>query len=178
MIDEPHDLKRIIKNMRRHKFRKQLKKATEIRANKSSSEIIRYMIKKLNEVRGAKVFYIVLEKKKLFSKYLKKDKHKLYNYVAGKLARNIILNNVDIEIKIDKSKGKQLFQKDFNEYFERNLKEGCKIIKCKIEHSYSHSLSGLQFADILAWACFQKFEHNNNEYIDLLTIEQEVYHVW
>jgi hypothetical protein len=178
MIDEPRDLKRIVKNMRRNKFKKQLKKASEIKANKSSSKIVCHMLEKLNSVKNVKVFYIVLEKKKLFSGFLKDNKHKLYNYVAGKLAKNILLGGVDIDIKIDRSKGKQLLQEDFNKYFERNLREGCDIIKCKIEHSWSHSWEGLQFADVLAWACFQKFEHDNDEYINLLNIEQEVYHVW
>lgn len=178
MMDDPRSIDRIIKNMRRNKFKKELKNANEIKANKSSKDIIVYMLKKLNEVNNAKVFYVVLEKKKIFSEFLKNDKHKLYNYVAGKLARNINLDNTDIEIKIDKSKGKQLLQEDFNKYFMSNLKEKCISIKCKIEHSYSHSWSGLQFADILAWACFQKFERNDSSYLDLLNIEQEVYPVW
>lgn len=178
MVDNPKDLDRIIKNMRRNKFKKELKKASEIKAHASSNKIISHMIKKLNDVKGTKVFYIVLEKKKIFSDFLKNDKHKLYNYVAGKLARNIVLNNIDIEIKIDRSKGKQLLQEDFNNYFIKNLNEKCISIKCKIEHSYSHNWSGLQFADILAWACFQKFEKNDSSFIDLLNIEKEVYLVW
>ena len=178
LVDEPKQLERIIKNMRRHKFRKELRKATEIKANKSSHEILRYMLLKLNEVKGARVFYIVLEKKKLFSEYLKNNKHKLYNYVAGKLAKNIILNNVDVEIRIDKSAGKQLLQQDFNSHFAKNLQDKSNLIKIRIEHSWSHCWAGLQFADVLAWSCFQKFEHNNSEYVDLLKIEQEVYHVW
>lgn len=178
LVDTPAELDRIIKNMRRNKFRKQLKKAHEIKANKSSDEIRRYMLKKLNEVKGARVFYIVLEKKKIFSDYLKNDKNKLYNYVAGKLAKQISLNEIDIEIRVDKSKGKQLLREDFDRYFSHDLKRHAGVRKIAIHHSYSHSWSGLQFADMLAWACFQKFEHNNSEYIDLISIEQEVYHVW
>ncbi|MFH0836721.1 MAG: DUF3800 domain-containing protein [Candidatus Aenigmatarchaeota archaeon] len=178
MVKEPFDLDRIIKNMRRNKFKKELRKANEISANSSSDAIIKYMLNKLNTLKEAKIFYIVLEKKKLFSQYLKNDKHKLYNYVAGKLARNISINNVDVNVRIDNSKGKQLLQQDFNDYFIRNIKERSNIIKITIDHSYSHCWSGLQFADILAWSCFQKFEHNNSEYVDLVTVEQEVYHVW
>ena len=178
LVDNPKTLDRIIKNLRRHKFRKELKKANEIKANKSSADLIIEMLKKLNEIKGAKVFYIILEKKKIFSDFLKKDKHKLYNYVAGKLARNIALNKVDVEIKIDRSKGKQLLQEDFNQYFLNNLKENSNLLKAEIEHSYSHAWSGLQFADILAWACFQKFEHKDSTYTDLIKIETEVYHVW
>jgi len=178
LVQNPAELDRIIKNMRRHKFRKQLKKASEIKANKSSSDIRRHMLERLNEVKNAKIFYILLEKKKLYSEYLKNDKNKLYNYVAGKLARHIVLHNIDVEIRIDKSKGKQLLREDFNAYFLKNLNEKSSIRKVTIEHSYSHSWSGLQFADLLAWACFQKFEHTNSFFIDILKIEQEVYHVW
>ncbi len=178
LVDNPLDLDRIIKNMRRNKFRKQLKKAHEIKANKSSDQIRRYMLDKLNEVKNATIFYIVLEKKKIFSAFLKNNKDKLYNYVAGKLGRYIILENIDVEIRIDKSKGKQLLRDDFDRYFLRNLKENSRCGKITISHSYSHSWSGIQFADILAWACFQKFENNNSEYIDLINLEQEVYHVW
>jgi len=177
LVDDPRNLDRIIKNMRRNKFKKELRKAIEIKADKSSEAVIKHMLRKLNEVRGSKVFYVVLEKKKLFSDFLKNDKHKLYNYVAGKLARNIILSNMDVVIKIDKSKGKQMLREDFNDYFIKCLRERSNI-KASIEHSYSHAWSGLQFADILAWSCFQKFEHDNGEYIDLIKLEQEVYHVW
>ena len=178
VVNDSMDLDRIIKNMRRNKFKKELKKASEIKANKSSYAVIMYMLDKLNLVPGVKIYYIVLDKSKLYSNYLKEEKHKLYNFVAGKLAQNIIIDNSDCEIKIDRSKGSLFLQEDFNSYFERKLKEGSKNIKCKIEHSYSHSWSGLQFADILAWSCFQKFEYGNEEYIKELKIEQEIYQIW
>lgn len=176
MVDNPADLQRIIKNMRRYKFKKELKKAVEIKANSSSDAVIKYMLEKLNSVKGSKVFYMILEKKKTYSEFLKTNKNKLYNYVAGKLAKNIILEELDLEIKIDKSKGKQLLQSDFNNYFCLKIREKSNIRKININHSYSHSWEGLQFADILSWALFQKFEHGNNEYIDILKIEKEIYH--
>jgi len=178
LVDSPVQLDRIIKYMRRYKFKKQLRKAQEIKANKTSDPIRRYMLSKLNEVKSAKVFYIVLEKKKLCSQYLMNHKHRLYNYVAGKLAEHIILHDVDVEVRIDKSKGKQLLREDFNQYFTSQLQKESTIRKVTIYHSYSHSWSGLQFADLLAWACFQRFEHANSEYVTLIKLEQEVYHVW
>lgn len=171
-------LERIIKNMRRYKFKKQLRKANEIKADHSSEEVIGHMLSKLNEVPGAKVFYMVLEKKKTSSEFLKEDKHKLYNYVAGKLARNLPVEKGRVEIRIDKSKGKPLLQEDFNQYFLRNLNHSERQLDVILHHSYSHNFSGLQFADVLAWSCFQKFEHANSQFVDVLKIEQEVYHVW
>lgn len=177
-VDEPKELDRIIKNMRRNKFKKELSKAIEIKANSSSYSVIIYMLNKINEVSGAKVYHIVLDKSKLYSNYLKNEKHKLYNFIAGKLAKNISFDNVDFEIKIDKSKGNLFLQQDFNKYFENKLKENYSKINCKIDHSNSHAWSGLQFADILAWACFQKFEYNNEEYLNIIKVEQEIYQVW
>ena len=178
IVDNPKPLDRIIKNVRRHKFHKELKKAQEIKANKSSKELIKYLLLKLNEIENIKLFYIVLEKKKIKSTYLKNDSHKLYNYVAGKLAQNLVLNELDVEIRIDKSKGKQLLIDDFDHYFLMKLNEKSSVRKVTVYHSYSHSWSGLQIADLLSWSCFQKFEYNNSEFIDLITLEQEVYHVW
>jgi len=178
IIENPKELDRIIKNMRRNKFKKELKGSSEIKANKSSGNVITYMLEKLNSVKNVRVLYVVLEKKKLFSEYLKNDKNKLYNYVAGKLAKQILFDNCHIEVRIDRRYGKQLLQQGFNEYFIKCLKENSNPLKIEIEHSYSHNFSGLQFADILAWCCFQKFEHNDNSFIEKLKIEQEVYHVW
>jgi hypothetical protein len=177
-VEDYRPLDRIIKKMRRYKFRKELRKASEIKANKSSDAVRKHMLKKLNKVPNARVFYIVLEKKKLYSEYLKDNKDKLYNYVAGKLAKNIVLEDVELEIRIDKSKGKHLLREDFNRYFLQKLREGSNHMKVTLYHSYSHSWSGLQFADLLAWCCFQKFEHGNSEYIDSIVQEQEVYYVW
>ncbi|MFH1199800.1 MAG: DUF3800 domain-containing protein [Candidatus Micrarchaeota archaeon] len=177
-VDDPAPLKRIIKNMRRNKFKKELRKASEIKANKSSVEVRKHMLAKLNEVQDARICYVVLEKKKLLSDYLKSDKNKLYNYVAGKLARTLEIGGFDVEIRIDKSKGKPLLRQDFNDYFRRNLLLGSPGAKVVIEHSYSQAWAGLQFADMLAWACFQKFEHSDSEYVDLVKLVQEVSHVW
>jgi hypothetical protein len=163
--------------MRRNKFRKQLKKANEIKANKSSSRLITHMIKELNDLNYT-AYFMILEKNRVYSQYLTADKHKLYNFVAGKLAKNIVLEDIDVEVRIDKSKGKQLLREDFNKYFETYLRERSSIRKISIHHSYSHSWSGLQFADILAWSMFQRFEHGDTSYIDVLKNPPEIYHTW
>jgi len=178
LVRNPSELDRIIKNMRRHRFRKQLRKAMEIKANKSSAEVKRHMLEKLGSVKGIAVSYVVLEKKKVYSDFLKQDKHKLYNFVAGKLARKLELPKADIEVRIDRSKGKQLLQEDFNRYFIKLLREKSELGKVEIYHSYSQSWSGLQFADLLAWSAFQKFEHGDGSYMDILELEPDVYYVW
>jgi len=178
VVENNKELDRIIKNMRRHKFKKNLSKMNELKTYELHDSIRVYMLKKLNYVTNVKVFHIILEKKKVFSTYLKRDKHKLYNFMAGKLAKNILMNDTNVEIKIDKSKGNIFLQKDFNSYFKNMLEQGNEGMRCKIDHSYSHSWAGLQFADLLAWCCFQKFERNDASYLEMLDIEQEFYTVW
>jgi len=140
--------------------------------------VIKHFLEKLNDVADARVIYIVLEKKRIFSRYLQDNKHKLYNYVAGKLARYLDLEGDQVILRIDKSKGKQMLQEDFNRYFENNLKQNSDVAYVEIHHSHSQSWEGLQFADLLAWAMFQKFEHGKDEYVDLIEIEREIFHVW
>ncbi len=178
LVDDPVPLRRIIKNMRRNKFKKELKVFPELKANNLKKETIRYALQELNCIKNIQAFHMVLEKKKILSDFLKNDKHKCYNFIAGKLARNIVLDDVDVEIRVDRSKGKQVLQEDFNQYFEKCLREKSQIYNVTIQHSYSHSWPGLQFADLLAWAAFQKVENNNSEFIDILHIPQEVYNVW
>jgi hypothetical protein len=144
----PDKLDRIIKNMRRYKFKKPLRKSNEIKANRSSPELVKYMLNKLNDLDDAKVFFIILEKEKCYSNFLNSNKHKLYNFVAGKLATNINLDGGNVIVRIDKSKGKQVLRDDFNHYFRQRLKENTPVEKVEIHHSYSHAWAGLQFADV------------------------------
>ncbi len=177
LVNNPAHLERIIKNMRRHKFRRQLRKAQEIKANNSKKEVVIHMLSSLTDVEGARVFVVVLEKRKLYSEYLWSNKHKLYNFVAGKLAQSMVLRGVDLEIRIDRSKGKVL-QEDFNQYFCGKMDDCSGKASRTVYHSHSESWPGLQFADVLAWSFFQKFEHGDDSFVDELRIEKEVYHVF
>ena len=175
LVEDSKDLDRIIKNMRRNKFSRELRVATEIKANNSSPDLRKHMIHKLNRLPGAANFNITFIKKHLTSEYLLNHKDKLYNFVAGKLAVNINLYDCDLEIRIDKSKGKQLLRDDFNQYFEQLLRKDSDIGRLNIHHSYSHSFSGLQFADLLAWSVYQKEERDNPEYVNLFGFESKFY---
>lgn len=178
LVKDPLELDRIVKKMRGGKFKKELKNANEIKGNKSSPELVKYMLKQLNAVSSAKVFFIVLEKEKCYSPYLNGHKHKLYNYAAGWMAKNINLNESHVVVRIDKSKSNKRLRDDFDQYFESNLKDNCSIGKIEIHHSYSHAWNGLQFADILAWAAFQKIENGNNEFLCELDVEHHIQYIW
>lgn len=177
IVRDFHPLDRIIKNMRRHKFKKELKKAKEIKANKSSKAVRYHMMKKLNEVEFKTIKCIVLDKEKMYGRFTVDDKHKLYDYITGKLAEYLKLPRAHVVVRIDKSKGKQILRDNFDRYFSRKLKNFSFVNRVDCHHSYSHSWSGLQFTDMIAWACFQKYEHNDISFIDLIE-DIEIFEIW
>ncbi|MCD6229697.1 MAG: DUF3800 domain-containing protein [Candidatus Diapherotrites archaeon] len=62
IVENSEQLDRFIKNMRRNKFKKELKNAHEIKANNSKPYLIKHMLKKLNEIEHAQAFHIALKK--------------------------------------------------------------------------------------------------------------------
>ncbi len=177
IVRDFNPLDRLIKNMRRHKFKKELKKAKEIKANKSSKAIRYHMMNKLDGVEFKTIKCIVLNKEKMYGRFTVDDKHKLYDYITGKLAEYLKLPKAHVVARIDKSKGKQILRDNFDRYFTRKLKNYSFVNRVDVHHSYSHSWSGLQFADMIAWACFQKYEHEDTSYIDQIE-NIEIYEIW
>lgn len=168
ITDDPKKLDRVIKNARRNKFKKELQKANEIKFNKSNNKVREYLISKLNELNQCRGVSCILYKKDIKNEHGKGDKNKMYDYVAGQLAKEIVLKWCDVEVRIDRSKGKQVLRDDFNEYFELNLKQDSNLGKISIHHSYSENFSGLQLVDILSGTLFQKYNNNNTHFFDLI----------
>lgn len=166
---------------KKERFKKELKKAklNEIKGNKCSKELNSFVLKQLNKLKDTQYFCAVLEKEKLYSAYLMQNPHKRYNYVAGLLASIINLETDNLEIYVDKSKGKKLLREDFNQYFEKYLKIGSDINNITIKHTYSHGWAGLQFADMLSWSCFQQFEHGDDSFLRIIDEEKITIHkIW
>jgi len=176
-INSPALFDRLIKNIRRHKFRKELKKAQEIKANKSSERLIEHILRKFSEVDTAHAQSIILDKKKLYSEFLKEDKNKLYNFVCGHLA-SMCVDSKKLIIRIDRAKGKQDLIDDFNKYMEAKFKEVKWNRELEVYHSWSHSWSGLQIADVVSWAVFNKFEYGNDRYFKLIEKKTDIVHMW
>ena len=176
------ELTKLLDAVRKKKrFKKELKRArlNEIKGNKCSRDLNSFVLSQLNKLGDVKCYCAVLEKEKLYSSYLKGKPHKRYNYVAGLLASIIHLDSNSVEVRIDRSKGKKLLRDDFDQHFKRLLEVGSDIHTVTVEHSYSHGWAGLQFADMLSWACFQKFEHGDSSYIDILDEDRITIHkIW
>tara|TARA_Y100000310_G_C20666087_1_gene807575 strand:+ start:920 stop:1462 length:543 start_codon:yes stop_codon:yes gene_type:complete len=161
-----------------YKFRKELKKTSELKANKSSPELREHILKKASGVEDLRCHSMILDKTKITSDFLKYDHNKLYNYVCGYLANSMNIGSKNLNIRIDKSKGKQGLQLDFNNYVKNKLLEKRWNRKIKINHSWSHAWHGLQIADFVSWAVFQKFEHGNDYYFRIIEDKTNINHIW
>jgi len=156
----------IIKNMRVGKFKKQLKNENELKGSVISPKIITHSIDKLNEKKNQVSIYITILNKKNINY---EDNVLLYDYAVSKIAKNLKPKS-NLEICIDKSKSKKQI-KNFNNTFKENFSSNYKI---NINHEDSTKKSGLQFADIIAWSYFQKYEKNNSYYTDLIKISSYI----
>lgn len=174
-ISDFSKLDRIIKNFRRNVFRNELKNSFEIKSNKVSELLIRRLLIKLNEIPDIKITHIILDKKTVQTQALEKNKHQFYDKIVSEIAKHIPFEEVELEIRIDKSKNKKILRDEFNNYFENILKShsSCRIAGNIIHHSDSKMWSGIQFADVLAWAEYQKIVFGKIDFISLIDKEKQ-----
>jgi hypothetical protein len=163
-------LENVIKKTRRN-YKEDIKRANELKAYNNSEEINHYLLSKLNETKS-KIFTVILKKENLYKLNFKDDKNLLYDIIASRLAKMINIDN-SLEIRIDKSKPTLKLINNFNKLFLKNLNNKYKK-PVKIYHSHSHAFKGLQVADCIAYAYFQKYEYNNKKYVNLLKLKKYI----
>ena len=92
--------------------------------------------------------------------------HALYDETASKLAEKIQITDSTCII-VDKSKFNQDYINNFNARFSSKLNNP-KEHPISIIHVDSINYKGLQIADLISWSVFQKVEHQNSKYIDMI----------
>lgn len=163
-VDKPERFDRLIKNIRRYKFRKELKNAQEIKARLSSKKLIEHILKKFSGIENAYAKSIILDKKNIH----KDDKKEfLYAFACGHLA-DISIGEKNLLIRIDRSKRKQKLIAEFNAYLNNRFNDVKWNRKIKLVHSWSHEWRGLQIADVVSWAVFQAVEFESDYYTRML----------
>ena len=172
-VDSPDSLKKIIKKVRRDN-RKFLHKAPEIKGNKTDKRIIQKILKKVNNSEYES-YAIYLDKQNMDKIPNFYSRHELYDEIASKLAEKIKIISPTCII-IDKSKFNQDHINRFNDLFLSKLNNS-EDHTISILHGDSINYKGLQIADLISWSVFQKVEHQNSKYIDLIETKKifEVY---
>lgn len=163
-VDNPKKLDLIIKKTRQS-TKKHMLTLNEIKGSNLPHNLKIKILKKLNNI-NYQVFIIVFDKFYRYKVGYDCTNKELYDILSSKLAELIDINK-NTFVCIDKSKNKNDEIIEFNEkFFEKLANENNFPIT--IKHANSINYKGLQIADLISWSIFQKFEHGNNEYSDLI----------
>lgn len=159
-------LAKAVKITLRRKF-KVKKRIEELKGSKCPLAIKKYFYSQLKDIKFA-LYSITLNKIRVYER-LRKDKERVYNFMARQVLDQIPFNNANlrVEIIIDKSKTKKnIFE--FNQYILGQIKSKFDPkIPLDIYHYDSKQNLGLQAVDLFCWGIFRKYENNDNEWRDV-----------
>ncbi|MFT4308398.1 MAG: DUF3800 domain-containing protein [Candidatus Woesearchaeota archaeon] len=175
---DPGLLDRIVKNARRNKFQKELKRAKEIKANASSDGLRSWILEKWAGIDDGHIQAVVLDTKRVYSRFLNDNPNKLYNYVCGHLASALVHQRGKLIIRIDRSKGKQALRDDFDRYLRHKMSEQPWNMNLEVHHSYSESWSGLQITDVCAWSILRKHEYDDARFYSIIENKTSIQRIW
>ena len=164
LVDNPQNLKRIIKNIKNN-YPDIIGRDLEIKGTKTDPNIIKKILAKINNI-DYEVSAIFLDKKNLHKIPNFYNHHELYDTLASKLAEIIIINS-PASVMVDRSKSKHEDIRKFNERFSSSLNNPDNHF-IDITHANSIKEKGLQIVDIIAWSIFQSLEHDDSQFIDLI----------
>jgi len=171
--NEYKKLKYLLKKVRRHKFHKILKTQREIKGYKSSDELVFYLLKKSNEI-NYKIYTIVFNKKKHSNKVFLEN-HNQYHIYSQLIFT--LLNNINLKTDFILTLDRFISPINDENFKKAMIKELEKTVRnSKIHHSNSEKWKGIQFADLIAWSSFQKFERNKTKYLEKLKNKHEIFH--
>ena len=166
LAPELKPLNKILRNARRHRFKKELRSTSEVKANSSSSSLRTYLINEMNQLKNSSAFHCVVDKNINKNKLESMKRDEFYNSVAATLAGIIKINSGNVEVRVDRGTSKQTSREKFNISFCANLKSNSRVGNVSIYHSYSEKFSGIQLVDLLAWVVYRRFNNNDLSYFN------------
>jgi hypothetical protein len=170
IIDDHRKLERITKKVWKS-LRKKHKHIGELHASKEK-DVTRYkLLKQVAGTTDIKIMSLILDKKKVYLD-LEHQKHYLYTLTANmlleKLHTNQIADSTDvINIIIDRKDTKKMLRENFINDLTGNFRKKYDG-EFKISLEGSHENKSLQVADFISWALFQKYEHGNYEFYEII----------
>jgi len=116
----------------------------------------------------------------VFNKKKHKNKVFLKNHNQYHVYSQLIftlLNNINLETDFILTLDRFISPINDDNFKKAMIKELEKTVRnSKIHHSNSEKWKGIQFADLIAWSCFQKFERNKTKYLEKLKNKHEIFH--
>lgn len=163
-IEEPKQLRRIIKKLRQRKLKREMRQVNEIKANNSTPEIRKYVLSELKK-HNCQIFAIVVDKGKLLSKY-DQAQDKLYHYLCRLLLDKVSIKDGATVIIIDQKDTNKLIKKNFKNYIEMVYRG--KDRKVKFSQTESFNDNGLMIVDFVAWSINRKWNCNDPSYYEII----------
>ncbi|MDR0913416.1 MAG: DUF3800 domain-containing protein [Methanobrevibacter sp.] len=160
------NLKKIIKSMRKNKFKKELKIHKEIKSNKTSEKLKKYLLNEIGKLE-LKTYSIILEKRKNKQLITNNKYHEIYLKLILKLLNHLNLNK-SFNLKIDRC-----INRNYQDIFNTTLIKSKDNI-LNITHSNSEKFIGIQIADIISGAVLKKVRDKDNSYIKIIEKNHEI----
>lgn len=139
----------------------------ELKGTSSTIEVKKYFYKQIEKLPFA-LFSITLNKIKVFER-LRRNKERVYNYVARLVLDKIRFENAttQIDLIVDRSKSQKEIA-EFNQYVFDQLQGRInpKVI-LNIEHRTSHIYRGLQSVDVFCWGIFRTYERKDFDWFNV-----------
>lgn len=166
-VHNPLIADRIIKRVRK-KLKKKEKNIPEFKFSGSSEKIRNLIFKEILDTE-MKFSTIVLEKKMVYD-YLRNKKQVLHNYLTGFLVESLSYyeDENDFRIIVDKFIMQKERRDEFDNYLRLRMSNRSRTKNLEVFHENSEQHAGLQIADFIAGAVFQKYERQIEKYYNVI----------
>lgn len=139
---------------------------TELKGTKTTLEVKKYLMGQIDDI-PFEIYSLTIDKRKAYEQ-LRKEKDRIYNYIARNIFDKIPFENANtrVYLSVDRSKSKHEVA-EFNSYIERHIQARLHpSVPLHIAHKDSCEVNGLQVADLFSWGIFQKYERTKLDWYD------------
>jgi hypothetical protein len=163
-------IERIVRKIFREFRQTGRKRSGELHAFRESDQTRRKVFNLINRL-DVSVFNICVDKKKIRNE-MRKDVHHLYNNIALQLLEKVIVaQKILAGEKAFVIADRHETSREINTKFVDCLKsysESMFNVKIHIDVRPSYTEKGLQIADFISWASYQKYENENDEFFVMI----------
>jgi len=161
-IDNPRIIQRIVRKA--HHRLGSSKGQGELKAKKARGKLVMELLEELAE-RNVEIFAMITDHR--LHGWMHSDPEQLYREVAARLVRKLCVHYPRIEITLDKRYTNRR-QRDLLEMAIRDELTDLSRKMILIRQEDSQHVRELQAADFVAWALYQKYEHGNDSFYQLI----------
>lgn len=170
IVKDERSLERVVKKVWKS-LRKKHKHIGELHASHEKDLTRIKMLKLLSTLDDLKIMSVVLNKNKVYLN-LRTQKVYLYNFAANLVLdriynKEILHINETIDLVADRKDTKKSLTENFVQHLTKSMNgRSVKMFKIRLHASYENK--SLQAVDFLSWAIYQKYEHKNMCFYEII----------